>query len=120
MFRDKLQALLVCRPTHKVHLSLELGEITTPLKVHVLEQELQNHPDKQYVNYILTGIKHGFRLGFNYSASKLIDSNSNLLSAVEHPGVINDYLANELENHRMAVVPKAVLSEAAWHISPFG
>ena len=80
VFRDKLQALSVCRPTHKVHLSLELGEIITPLKVHVWEQELQKYPDKQYVNYI---IKHGFRLGLNYSASKQIDSKSNLVSALE-------------------------------------
>ena len=44
--------------------------ISTPLKIEVWEKCLCNHPDKDFVAFILKGIKQGFRIGvdlkYNY------------------------------------------------------
>lgn len=39
-------------------------EVTTPLNADVWKKMLGDHPDRQYVIYILEGIEHGFRIGF--------------------------------------------------------
>ena len=59
-------------------------------------------------------------MGFNRSASRLRDSTNNMLSAMEHPHVVDEYLAQELALKRMGVVPPVVLSTTQCHISPFG
>ena len=39
--------------------------VVTPLRSEVWERELEAHPDQVFVDYIVTGIKMGFRIGFN-------------------------------------------------------
>ena len=72
------------------------------------------------MQYILSGIKHGFRVGFNYSTSPLADSNRNMVSALEHPEVVDEYIAQEKDLHRMEVIPSALAPSIGCHISPFG
>jgi hypothetical protein len=33
---------------------------TTPINVDLLEYELCNHPDNNFVSYLCTGLRHGF------------------------------------------------------------
>ena len=33
---------------------------TTPINVDLLEYELCNHPDKNFVSYLCAGLRHGF------------------------------------------------------------
>ncbi len=40
-------------------------EVTTPLRGAGWEQELASHPDKRFAAYVVHGIKHGFRVGFD-------------------------------------------------------
>lgn len=42
-----------------------MGPVRTPLRVDVWERELSGHPDRTFVAYLLRGITHGFRIGFN-------------------------------------------------------
>ena len=95
--------------------------ITTPMAG--LAKYLSSHPDSRFTQYIVQGIKEGFRIGFNYQTHHCFPAKSNLLSARQHPEVIRDYLLREcsigrvvgplnshlipfLQVNRLGVVPK--------------
>ena len=54
-----------------------------------------HHPDRQFAHLILSGLEHGFPIGFDIS-SKLRPAKSNLISAREHPDVVSAYIQEEL------------------------
>ena len=97
-----------------------LSDIVTPLKVENWAVELSNYPDKQFSQYILAGIKHGFRVGFDYANCKLVARRRNMSSALEHSEIVDDYLAIEKAQGRVGVVPGDSAAAKACHISPFG
>ena len=41
------------------------GSIATPLVVAEWEAALTTHPDQVYVQYLLRGLRNGFRIGFD-------------------------------------------------------
>jgi len=63
--------------------------------------ELRFHPNRQKVNFVLNGLRHGFHLGFSPS-QKLKSAKKNKLSAALHPSVVDQYLANEVSLGRVA------------------
>ena len=71
-----------------------LTEINTPLQWQAWETALSNHPDRQFVNYLLSGLRDGFRIGFSYPRP-CHSSASNVHSVREHVQIVRDYLANE-------------------------
>ena len=85
-----------CRPVCALALPEEYSTITTPLKVSVWEHQLRNHPDKNFVRYILAGIHQGFRLGFQHQSSSLLPAKANMHSARSNPIVVSDYLEKEV------------------------
>ena len=93
--------------------------ITTPM-VQVQRQKcLANHSSNTLVNFFITGISQGFRLGFNRPLSQLKSARKIPSSAVMHPKVIDEYLAAELEKSRIAG-PFSKLDIPHAHISRFG
>ena len=72
----------------------------TPLDPTAWEIALHDHPDRAYVRFLLTGIKEGFRIGFNQSAP-LQSATANMPSALEHPQVVRKYLKEELGRGRL-------------------
>ena len=80
---------------------------------------LADHLDKSYVDYILRGITEGFRIGFNYSHHTCRPSHGNMLSTLENPDVVDDYLQKELRDGNIAEVinPSGLLG---LQVSPFG
>ena len=44
-----------------------LCEIVTPLRWAAWDSQLSHHPDQRFRYYIVDGIKHGFKVGFNYT-----------------------------------------------------
>ena len=57
-----------CRPAAgKWSVNERLSGIFTPLSLPQWESMLERHPDKRYVEFILKGIKDGFRVGFQRS-----------------------------------------------------
>ena len=82
---------------------------------------LATYPDKRFVNFLLRGIEKGFRIGFTYKSIQLKSHYQNLLSAMDHPQVVQDCLEKELEAERVIKVGGL---EKAWqqgiHCSPFG
>ena len=43
----------------------------------------------------MEGLRDGFRLGFNYASHACTSAKSNMLSAFQHPKVIDEYLEEE-------------------------
>ena len=56
---------------------------------------MAHHPDRRFKEYIVDGIRRGFRVGFNYAAASCHASGQNLPSVREQPQVVRDYLAQE-------------------------
>jgi hypothetical protein len=56
----------------------ELSVIATPLRWQAWESELWGHPDREFVQLIIEGIRGGFRIGYNY---RLHSRSRNMVSA---------------------------------------
>ena len=57
---------------------------------------MSHHPDRDFADYILNGIKNGFRLGINPEATYTSVSR-NMQSASLHQDMIDKYLEQETE-----------------------
>ena len=95
-----------------------LGSISTPLKWEAWATELDSHPDREYAQYIVAGIKQGFRIGFNYESHRCNSAKSNMFSAVQHPQPIEAYISKEVAAGRI-IGPIPVDVEGI-HVSRFG
>ena len=91
----------------------------TPLCYDAWEAELQFHPDQSLVEYLLGGLRSGFRTGFIPSSTSLSSSTNNMLSATQHPEVVDQYLETECSLGRVAG-PFSALPLPNLHISRFG
>ncbi|KAL5471327.1 hypothetical protein EMCRGX_G029431 [Ephydatia muelleri] len=60
------------------------SRITTPLEWSEWEEALKSHPDQQYRAYIVTGLREGFRVGFDYAHHSCQSATRNMHSAREH------------------------------------
>ena len=116
-----LLALDACRPPQiATALPQGVSDITTPLVVAAWESCLGAHPDQTFVSYLLEGLRHGFRIGYNYN-NQCIPCWSNMKSASENPTVVDDYLRGELLLGRIAIYPSSALhSGSPLQLSPFG
>lgn len=69
---------------------------TTPVNVPKLGQALKNHPNRCFVNYLITGLIQGFFAGLLW-LPKLSFSCNNLLSAVKEPEIVDFLLEKEVK-----------------------
>ena len=96
-----LLTLDFCRPAPcQEHRVTELMEVTTPLRHEAWAEALATHPDQALARYIVTGLREGFRIGFQ-RGFPLRSARENLQSAALHPRVISDYLHKECRLGRM-------------------
>lgn len=79
--RDLL-ALDACRPLTPV--SLNLPSFISPLPVEALKGYSEFYPNKGFAHYLLDGISHGFRIGFDHS-NHLKSSTRNMSLGSLHP-----------------------------------
>ena len=70
-------------------------------------------------NYVLLGIRRGFRIGFEQNRARLRSRSSNLRSASQHPEIVDTYLSAELAAGLVAG-PFACPPLSPFHSSPFG
>lgn len=82
-------------------LSGELCAIRTPLKVAAWERHLQSLPDRDCAEYLLKGLREGFRIGFDYRTSSCRSAKRNMLSAIQNPQVVDEYLEAERAKGRI-------------------
>jgi len=119
MFTQQLLALDNNLPLVPQLLPEVLCQISTPARVEVWQWELAGHPDQAFAKYVLQGLEQGFRVGFRYT-SNLIPNKRNMLSAVQHPQVVRDYLKEELAQNRVVQFPKPAAKQLGVHCSPIG
>ena len=75
MYTQDLIALDSCRPRCGMALLPPSPEdtINTSLTWSALEETLHNHPDRLFREYIVSGLKDGFRVGFNYEGHTCLE-----------------------------------------------
>ena len=73
----------------------------SPINVDTLELQLLGHPDRSNVDYVLSGFREGFRIGFHPNCVKLKSASSNCPSSRDHVGVIDGYLTTEIHAGRV-------------------
>ena len=93
--------------------------VVSPINVEKLAAELSHHPDQQKVDFVIAGLRQGFRVGFNASRVSLRAASGNMPSALLQPSVIDDYLRNELDMGRIAG-PFRTPPLPNLHVSRFG
>ena len=98
---------------------LVLPSKVTTIDAQKLWRELCFHPDQAKVDYVITGLMSGFRLGFDPSAVSLQSAVQNMPSTSLQPSVIDQYLLPELEKGRVAG-PFLISPIPNLHISRFG
>ena len=67
----------------------------------------------------LWGLRDGFRVGFNYASHGCVSAKHNMLSATQHPEVIDAYLEEECTQGRI-IGPLDTQEAEGVHISCFG
>ncbi len=90
--------------------------INTPLRSEMWARALQRHPDREFVAYLLRGMRSGFRIGFTQTTVR--SARRNMLSAEQNPEVVDKYLAREREAGRVIGPLPANLTGV--HVSRFG
>ena len=79
---------------------IEQHTIHTPLRVLRFEHELRFHPDSEFVTQLLSNLRHGCNIG--YEGPRFQQIAQNLASANTQPSIIDDALAKECAENRMA------------------
>ncbi len=81
------------------------------------EKQFESHPDREFADYVINGVKNGFRIGHDQEKRK--SATTNLLSAMVHQEVVAKYLEGEIQVARL-VGPFRQGSLPQVHCSPFG
>ena len=96
-FTWKLQAMAGCRPAQPTVITPALAPIVTPMHWQTWKLALTNHPDQEFADLVVSGVRDGFRIGFNYTHLPLTTScKRNMKSAYDHPRIVSEYLQQEL------------------------
>ena len=90
----------------------------SPLGLTEFSRELYDYPNPQK-QFVLDGIRDGFHVGFEPATVTLRSRSRNLTSALDHPGVIDQYLAKEVSLLRVAG-PFSSPPLPNLQVSPFG
>ena len=86
--------------SQSAHVSHSLAHI--PIHINNLEMQLLAHPDRSKVDYVVTGLREGFKVGFHTETIQLKSAKRNCPSANKHPEVIDEYLAHEIKTNDAA------------------
>ena len=97
----------------------EASTVSTPLYPQNWQVPLEEHPNKLLASFFMSGISHGFRIGFNQPSNMLKSVKKNLDCALQHPQVVEGYLSEEIAQHRVAG-PFHMSAVSKVHISRFG
>ena len=78
-------------PQNPPSLPSDLCKVVTPLRGAEWAESLTEHPDKEFVAFLLGGIEGGFRIGFDYANCQCRGATRNMASAEENPEVVSRY-----------------------------
>ncbi len=110
-------ARIVC-PVFKAVNKKSKNYLSTPVNISHLAIELSHHPDKEFCNYLLSGLSHGFNPGIECTLSQKFICN-NLQSAHAEPDVVNNLIAKEVKSGFM-IGPFDKPPFEVFRVSPIG
>ena len=95
-YTAKLLQLDRCRPSTARPVLAAMAGVKSPLSLSLRawRERLRSHPDREFAEYVLSGLEHGFRIGFDYQ-TRLSSARQNMPSAAEHPEVVERYITDE-------------------------
>ena len=99
-YMDDLVKLDACLPHLGTSIPEELRMVRTPLRWTEWDCQLRDHPDQKFREFIVNGIREGFRVGFDYSR-RCKASRKNMPSAEERAEVVCEYLQTEVAAGRV-------------------
>lgn len=67
IYTEDLKKLRDCKPQMQNPWPPQLSGVYTPLMLPAWTHFLRDHPDQEFVGYLLDGIANGFRIGFDYT-----------------------------------------------------
>ena len=79
----------------------EWSHIECPMSADMWADQLSQHPDGTYCDYVVRGLREGFRIGFQYGRRSCHGASANMPTAMEHPEVVGEYLRAELRARRI-------------------
>ena len=82
------------------------------------QELLATHPDQQFAQYILTGLKEGFRVGFQHQKASLQHCDRNMVGS--NQSVVAEYLRTEWQLKRLAKLSMCEAKAMGIHCSPIG
>ena len=68
--------------------------LSTPIDINVLERELYQHPNHNFVNYLVNGLRYDTPVG--YTGPEKTRVSRNLILETQHPEVVSTNLAKEI------------------------
>ncbi len=78
-----------------------MDRIFTPLPWREWQSSLGRHPDRAFADFVVNGIKEGFRIGYEYASHRCKKASSNMPSAKDGHAAISAYLAKECAEGRV-------------------
>ena len=91
----------------------------SPINVVRLQEELKNHPDRNFVDYLCNEIKFGFDTLVEEERITRIKESRNLQSALKQPVVVDELVSKELPNN-FVVGPFDQPPYEHYRVSPIG
>ena len=85
---------------HASPLSITSHAPHTPLRPQIFARFLTCHPDSDFVSQLIQSLTHGFNIGYQGPHTCL--TAPNLMSAHQHPQIIDEALKKEVAENRMA------------------
>lgn len=83
------------------------------------KKHVASHPDRSLADYVVQGIRDGFKISFDYTNHRTKRAGQNMQSALERPGVVQDYLRKECCEGRI-IGPLPLSSFPQAQVSCFG
>ena len=106
-------------PVTKLRVPAAATRITSPLIIDNWRIMLADYPNRPLVNFFISGLQDGFRIGFTSCTANIKSAKRNMQCALEHPEVVESYLADEVALGRVSG-PFSYSSVPHAHISRFG
>ena len=110
-------ARLVC-PVFKSENKYMKNYLNTPIIVPNLAAELASHPNKDFCDYLISGLLNGFHPGISAMPTTSFIC-KNLLSAVRDPETVDQLLAKEIQS-RFMIGPFSKPPFAKFRVNPIG
>lgn len=81
-------------------LNPDIFKVVTPIKVKMLEHLTRDHPNRAYIEYVLIGLRQGFRYGYKGTRRTIIQQN--LASIHQDVKAFGESIEKELKKGRYA------------------